>query len=40
MDDIIVAGEDEEEHLALLEKILQRLDQHNLTANKEKCKFF
>ena len=40
MDDIIVAGEDEEEHLALLEKVLQRLDQRNLTVNKEKCKFF
>ena len=34
MDDIIVAGE--EEHLALLEKVLQRLDQRNLTGNKEK----
>ena len=40
VDDIIVAGEDEGEHLALLEKVLQRLDQRNLTANKENCKFF
>eukprot|EP00731_Ephydatia_muelleri_P020855 Em0013g582a len=40
LDDIIVAGETEEEHLTLLEEVLQRLNSYNLTVNKQKCKFF
>ena len=34
LDDIVVAGEDEEKHMMLLEKDLKRLYQYNL---KEKC---
>ncbi|KAL5475243.1 hypothetical protein EMCRGX_G027319 [Ephydatia muelleri] len=39
LDDIIVAGSSVEEHLTLLEQVLDRLAQYNLTLNKKKCKF-
>ena len=37
--DIIVAGAEEEEHLKLLEEVLERLSRY-LTINKGKCAFF
>ena len=40
LDDIIIAGRDEEEHFRLLEQVMARLDQHNFTINQQKCKFF
>ena len=39
LDDIIVAGSSMEEHLRLLEQVLERLTQYNLTLNKKKCSF-
>ena len=39
LDDIIVAGTGEEEHLKLLEQVLERLQRYNLTINKNKCTF-
>ena len=39
LDDIIVTGKSKEEHLEVLEKVLQRLEEYGLKANKEKCKF-
>ena len=40
IDDIIVAGSDEEEHFHFLEQVLERLERHNLVINKDKCEFF
>ena len=40
LDYIIVAGEDDEEHFTLLEQVLRQLNEHNLTINKQKCRFF
>ena len=40
LDDIIVAGAGEEEHLQLLEQVLERLNRYHLTINKRKCVFF
>ena len=40
LDDIIVAGAGEEEHLQLLEQVLKRLNRYHLTINKRKCVFF
>ena len=39
LDDILVTGSTEEEHLQNLEKVLQRLQQYNIRANKAKCAF-
>ena len=39
LDDIIVAGSSMEEHLRLLEQVLERLTQYNLTLDKKKCSF-
>lgn len=39
LDDIIVAGSSVGEHLMLLEQVLDRLTQYNLTLNKKKCSF-
>ncbi|KAK2169582.1 hypothetical protein NP493_1183g00002 [Ridgeia piscesae] len=39
LDDIIVTGRTREEHLKALDKVLGRLEEHGLKANKEKCKF-
>ena len=40
LDDIIVAGSSEEEHLQLLDRVLERLNRYNLTVNRKKCSFF
>lgn len=39
LDDIIVTGKSQEEHLKALDTVLQRLEEYGLKANKEKCKF-
>ena len=40
LDDIFVAGAEEEEHLKLLEEVLERLSRYHLTINKGKYAFF
>ncbi|KAL5510573.1 hypothetical protein EMCRGX_G006138 [Ephydatia muelleri] len=40
LDDIIVAGSNEEEHFHILEQVLERLERHNLAINMDKCAFF
>ena len=40
LDDMIITGKNESEHLATLEKVLKRLRKHNLRANLKKCAFF
>ena len=40
LDDIILTGRDENEHLANLEAVLKRLSEFGLRVNKEKCEFF
>ena len=40
LDDIIVAGVEEKEHLKLLEEVLERLSRYHLTISKGKCAFF
>ncbi|XP_056008456.1 uncharacterized protein K02A2.6-like [Ostrea edulis] len=40
MDDMIITGTSEEEHLQNLEAVLQRLDDYNLRVNLDKCEFF
>ena len=40
LDDMIITGRDDEEHLANLEEVQQRLQHHGLRANKTKCEFF
>ena len=40
IDDMIITGATEEEHLRNLEAVLCRLDQYNLRANLSKCEFF
>ncbi|XP_031550150.1 uncharacterized protein K02A2.6-like [Actinia tenebrosa] len=37
--DIVVTGKSEREHLDVLDKMLQRLEEYGLKANKGKCKF-
>ena len=39
IDDILVTGVSEEEHLHNLEEILKRLQQHGIRVNTEKCAF-
>ena len=39
LDDILVTGTSDVEHLDNLEKVLQRLHTHAIRANKDKCKF-
>ena len=39
LDDILVAGENEADHLQTLEKVLQRLAEAGLRAKRNKCKF-
>ena len=39
IDDIIIAGANEEEHFSILEEVLARLDSHDITINMEKCAF-
>ena len=40
LDDMIVSGKSNEEHLENLESVLKRLEDAGLKANKEKCEFF
>ena len=40
LDDIIITGESDEEHLKTLETVLQRLQDYNLRVNRDKCSFF
>ena len=40
LDDMIITGKDDAEHLANLEEVLRRLQLHGLRANKAKCEFF
>ena len=39
LDDIIVTGPTPEEHLATLDRVLTRLEEFGLRANKQKCRF-
>ena len=39
LDDILVSGATKEEHIHNLEMVLQRLEQYNIRAKKEKCAF-
>ena len=39
IDDILVTGRDEQEHLATLEEVLQRLEEAGLRLQKNKCHF-
>ncbi|GAB0086428.1 uncharacterized protein DMENIID0001_004900 [Sergentomyia squamirostris] len=39
LDDILVAGNDDEEHNLRLDQVLERLNSENLTVNRNKCKF-
>ena len=38
LDDIIIHGKNEEEYLANLDTVLQRLEEYNITVNPDKCK--
>ena len=38
-DDVLVTGRSDADHLDNLNQVLQRLEDYNLTVNKEKCKF-
>ncbi|CAB4018206.1 Hypothetical predicted protein [Paramuricea clavata] len=40
LDDMIITGKSNEEHLERLEEVLKRLQEAGLRANKEKCEFF
>ena len=40
IDDILVTGVDQQEHLQNLEEVLHRLEQNNLRIKKSKCEFF
>ena len=40
LDDIIITGKSDEEHLKTLETVLQRLRDYNLRAHVDKCSFF
>ena len=39
IDDILVTGNTERDHLKTPEEVLQRLDKHNMKLNKTKCQF-
>ena len=40
LDDMIITGKDDKEHLDNLEEVLKRLQANGLQANREKCEFF
>ena len=40
LDDIIITGKNDQEHLDHLEEVLKRLQEHGLRINREKCDFF
>ena len=39
IDDILISGKTEEEHLEILRKVLQRLKEHGIRLKKSKCEF-
>jgi hypothetical protein len=39
IDDILIASENEQQHLQHIEAVLKRIQQHQLTINPEKCEF-
>ena len=39
LDDILVTGPNEEEHLQNLQRVLQRLEEHGLKLKRGKCQF-
>ena len=39
IDDIMITGANDAEHLATLEKVLKRLEEHGIKANLKKCRF-
>ena len=39
LDDMIISGSADQEHLANLEDVLRRLSKHGLRANNSKCEF-
>ena len=39
IDDILVSGEDEEEHIKNLDMVLERLQKAGVTLKREKCVF-
>ena len=40
LDDILITGETEEQHLANVEEVLSRLEKYGLRARHSKCQFF
>jgi len=40
LDDMIITGRDDDEHLANLEEVLRRVQHHSLRPKKAKCEFF
>ena len=40
LDDIVVTGRNDDEHLRNLENVLKRLHEYGLSVNKNKCEFF
>ena len=40
INDILITGEDDEEHLRNLEEVLDRLRQHGIRVKSSKCSFF
>ena len=40
LDDMIITGRDDQEHLDLMEEVFMRLKENVLRANREKCQFF
>ena len=39
IDDVLITSSTREQHLRILESVLQRLQQHGVKVRKEKCKF-
>ena len=39
LDDILITGRTDAEHLATLERVLDQLEKHGLQVNKSKCTF-
>jgi len=40
IDDILVSGKDEKQHLQILEEVFRRLEEHEFHLKQEKCEFF
>jgi len=40
IDDILVSGKDEKQHLQILEEVFRRLEEHGFHLKQEKCEFF